>query len=347
MIPFFRKLRKQMADNNKPIQYVRYAIGEIFLVVIGILIALQINNWNEDRKHTLKINNLLSEIQDDLLADIIKLDEILIDFKWRDSIINLALKDQLTKEAYVKVPELRYVLYGYEDISLHSNGYENLMNYIDHVPEDYKPLIDQLKFLYTEKTTLLKRLNDRLINDAIESLKGNVDSKEMVYRIMSGELDEEMLNYFLNSKSYKHDLQYRQINLKNFKYLEYRNLASNLYHDIATMIDSPKELPEQIHQSVHKPDELKPFIGSYIMDLDATVTWEISQENTQLILDLGAKNNLEFYQVAPDTFYYISSSNTSIIFRRDSKNEINGCTIHFYDVSYSFHKSGSSLDTIK
>ena len=44
MIPFFRKIRKKMADDNRPFQYVRYAIGEIVLVVVGILIALQINN---------------------------------------------------------------------------------------------------------------------------------------------------------------------------------------------------------------------------------------------------------------------------------------------------------------
>ncbi len=50
MIPLFRKIRKKMADDNKPMKYARYAIGEIILVVIGILIALQINNWNEERK---------------------------------------------------------------------------------------------------------------------------------------------------------------------------------------------------------------------------------------------------------------------------------------------------------
>ena len=50
MIPFFRKIRKTLADDNKPLKYFRYAIGEIVLVVIGILIALQINNWNENRK---------------------------------------------------------------------------------------------------------------------------------------------------------------------------------------------------------------------------------------------------------------------------------------------------------
>ena len=49
MIPFFRKIRKKMADDNRPLKYTRYAIGEIVLVVIGILIALQINNWNQNR----------------------------------------------------------------------------------------------------------------------------------------------------------------------------------------------------------------------------------------------------------------------------------------------------------
>lgn len=50
MIPFFRKIRKKMSDERKPMKYLRYAIGEIALVVIGILIALQINTWNDERK---------------------------------------------------------------------------------------------------------------------------------------------------------------------------------------------------------------------------------------------------------------------------------------------------------
>ena len=65
MINFFRKTRKQMADDNKPIMYFRYAIGEILLVVIGILIALSINNWNEERKDKeveLKILNELYSV---------------------------------------------------------------------------------------------------------------------------------------------------------------------------------------------------------------------------------------------------------------------------------------------
>jgi len=62
MIPFFRKLRKQLADDNKPLKYMRYAIGEIVLVVVGILIALQINNWNEQRKSRKVETNILKEL---------------------------------------------------------------------------------------------------------------------------------------------------------------------------------------------------------------------------------------------------------------------------------------------
>ena len=66
MIPFFRKIRKTLADDNKPIKYLRYAIGEIVLVVIGILIALSINNWNSNRiqkqKESLLLNALNKKI---------------------------------------------------------------------------------------------------------------------------------------------------------------------------------------------------------------------------------------------------------------------------------------------
>ena len=50
MIKFFRKIRYDLIGENKTGKYLKYAIGEIVLVVIGILIALSINNWNENRK---------------------------------------------------------------------------------------------------------------------------------------------------------------------------------------------------------------------------------------------------------------------------------------------------------
>jgi len=68
MINFFRRIRKQLADDNKPLKYIRYAIGEILLVVVGILIALQINTWNEQQKQ----NKLEKEYYCRLLEDVMQ-----------------------------------------------------------------------------------------------------------------------------------------------------------------------------------------------------------------------------------------------------------------------------------
>ncbi len=70
MINFFRKTRKKLADDNKPLKYMRYAVGEIVLVVIGILIALQINNWNEANKQEIIEIKFLKQLAFDLGVDI-------------------------------------------------------------------------------------------------------------------------------------------------------------------------------------------------------------------------------------------------------------------------------------
>jgi len=66
MIKLFREIRYDLMEKNKTGKYFKYAIGEIVLVVIGILIALSINNWNEDRKDSEMKNNALDELKHDL-----------------------------------------------------------------------------------------------------------------------------------------------------------------------------------------------------------------------------------------------------------------------------------------
>jgi hypothetical protein len=66
---FFRNIRKKLIEQNKARNYFFYAIGEIILVVIGILIALQVNNWNENRKTIVLEKNYLSDIKNNLIAD--------------------------------------------------------------------------------------------------------------------------------------------------------------------------------------------------------------------------------------------------------------------------------------
>ena len=69
MIKFFRNIRQKLLSQGKTANYLKYAIGEIVLVVIGILIALQINNWNETRKENKKENYLLTQLQKEFKAD--------------------------------------------------------------------------------------------------------------------------------------------------------------------------------------------------------------------------------------------------------------------------------------
>jgi Family of unknown function (DUF6090) len=69
MLKFFRKIRFNLMDTGKTSKYLKYAIGEIILVVIGILIALQINNWNEHKKERNLEVKILGEIQANLKRD--------------------------------------------------------------------------------------------------------------------------------------------------------------------------------------------------------------------------------------------------------------------------------------
>ena len=85
MIPFFRKIRKQHADENQFLKYSRYAIGEIVLVVIGILIALQINNWNEAQKEIKKEQQILLNLREEFQQNI---NELQFDHKINEGCLN-------------------------------------------------------------------------------------------------------------------------------------------------------------------------------------------------------------------------------------------------------------------
>ena len=76
MIKFFRKIRQRLLTDNKFSKYLLYAVGEILLVVIGILIALSINNSNEDRKQNAQIAKYAKSLVKDLEKDIAMMDTI-------------------------------------------------------------------------------------------------------------------------------------------------------------------------------------------------------------------------------------------------------------------------------
>ena len=84
MIKFFRHIRQSLlmekptsAQPGKSIKYLKYALGEIILVVIGILIALQVNTWNENRKNISKKNALLKAMKVEFKDNLEQLDTVI------------------------------------------------------------------------------------------------------------------------------------------------------------------------------------------------------------------------------------------------------------------------------
>ena len=122
MTPFFRRIRLKLANENKFLKYSRYAIGEIVLVVIGILIALQINNWNENRKSKQIVSNIYSIVKSDLDADIKGIDEIINYMESADTIFKSVLNNTLTQADYEKNKDYTRIINGFPDIILKKRG---------------------------------------------------------------------------------------------------------------------------------------------------------------------------------------------------------------------------------
>lgn len=132
MITFLRKIRERLLTENKFSKYLLYAVGEIVLVVIGILIALQINNQNNLKIETKELNGFLNNIKNNLEADLIGLEEIKI---FRDSSVfysrkYLSLADQnwITVEDYNATRRGRYGVFIDRKFKAHSSGFEALKN---------------------------------------------------------------------------------------------------------------------------------------------------------------------------------------------------------------------------
>ena len=109
MLKFFRKIRYNLMETGKMAKYFKYATGEIVLVVIGILIALQINNWNEDRKATEREHELLLQLNEELVDTKKELDTDLRNaatyYKMTDSVIFYNEKESQHPLPYYFLPQ--------------------------------------------------------------------------------------------------------------------------------------------------------------------------------------------------------------------------------------------------
>lgn len=243
MIKFFRILRKKLVSENKFSKYVLYAVGEIILVVIGILIALQVNNWNSDRINSNRVKQYSKSLIQDLLADI--------------DMINVSQFQ--AKKSYEKIDSLRQYF-------LHT-PVENLSNtdlFVLTHDIMYRPYLwsrstfDEMKnaeiFQYFKNDSLKKMLiaYETFSYHLDEDFQGDVRNTEKATEMMNRIID-------LNSSYFKemNDLELESFNdsLSNlFRTDIYKN---SKFHDLPLLSYDTSELNQFLNAFIQLQPQLK------------------------------------------------------------------------------------------
>ncbi|WP_053992182.1 DUF6090 family protein [Mangrovimonas sp. TPBH4] len=148
MIKFFRNIRKALINEGKTTKYLKYAIGEIVLVVIGILIALQINNWNEERKDRKIEKEMLLSFASDLEGDCLHVTNLIHDYEndliYQDSILKVLFESKTTS------PE-KFLIWNYQIFVL--------QNYFEPTTGTYDESESSGRLQLITNKTIKERLN--------------------------------------------------------------------------------------------------------------------------------------------------------------------------------------------
>ena len=204
MLRFFRNIRKELAAENKVMAYLRYAIGEIILVVIGILIALQINNWNESRKESIFERKVLNEILTSVYQNI---DYLNRGMDWNNEAINSCRIILNCFDKNIPYPDsldrhFSYSLTWFYS-SINNNAYESLKSYGLHLIKNGS-IRNMLGSIYEWKyiEVLNKRQDEYFYGTIAPILTDLFESYEFRGKMKPYNYDE-----LKKSKRYKHILR--------------------------------------------------------------------------------------------------------------------------------------------
>jgi hypothetical protein len=299
MIPFFRKIRKTLADDNKPLKYFRYAIGEIVLVVIGILIALSINNWNELRKKEEKFERLLAIAQKELQENISEIDRVTPSFMRVDSLVFL-FQNKLVNQEMLENKKFPMGL-GYDrtKTSIQNDAYNNLIDLDYELNKNQDSIIRLLKAINVRK----KLADDYFdyLGELISSELLNLSKTKGWYnQFVKGEINKKMAKYFSTDSLYSNYLAHfsnyyfgdnyvYQIQVIKLNSLETNRKISKYFNKKDTLFD-------------YKVNDYKHYIGVY---KDSNVTIKIEPKDDKLFYtyEMGERSEeAEIYPVSQTSF---------------------------------------------
>jgi hypothetical protein len=229
-------------EKGKTGKYFKYAIGEIILVVIGILIALQINNWNEQKKSEEKIDKLLVEVLQDLESNINLCIKQLKFYNAKDSLLIKATLNDLTREDYIsgKIGDLQRLTTWHNVDQLEVSAFNDLLEELENVPDQYKTAIKNLKILHKRSKMQYDKYSDIIENLSHNNIQKQADNYEW-FSSWEAEKNEEKINFMLNDYRYKNEVRhYYIIQLWFQEYIyNFLVLAKKSYKEIAALINKP------------------------------------------------------------------------------------------------------------
>ncbi|MCH2490870.1 MAG: DUF6090 family protein [Flavobacteriales bacterium] len=245
MIKFFRRIRHRLLSENKFGRYVIYGIGEIVLVVIGILIALYINNWNEERKSIAETEHLLTQIHRELAFNIDQANDVSRFYRQRDSLVYNVLHKKVTYNDYIPNRLYSGLLQGIPLANLKDNAFRNLTNHESQLTQQQDSLYDKLIDLYEKNKNRLDISDENAIMRLQKHAQKLKDEKPWYYNYhVKNELTDEMIDYFLNDPIYLNEVtHYGRTNIggHNTVALNFRNKALKLYNELSDYLNIPKD----------------------------------------------------------------------------------------------------------
>ena len=334
MIKFFRKIRQKMIKENQVAKYLLYAIGEILLVIIGILIALTINNRNLAKQNETKFEALFKEVNRDLETEIIETNRVLKNNTKKDSLLNLVINNLVSHKEYEQSNDLRGLAIVFSTMDFSNNSYNILSNEIDKIPEKYKEVVNSLNKLYLKyKENII--YHDTQITDIIEEIDKKWSESETWY---SGypviQAKKEKIEHMLNNPFYKNDAKRIKYELDEIipAIEKYKYEAARCYLDIAKIIAPKMDLPEIITSYIVdvSADTYEQYVGSYFREGNPEVVFSLSEGD--FYWSLEGQNDRTIWIPKSDTTFVSIDYPFSIVINKNSDNVVLGFTLKIVGV---------------
>lgn len=183
--------------------YMLYAVGEIILVVIGILIAVSINNWNEGRKVKAQLNTILKTYKNDLEIDTLGVGRVLQLLEARKKVSTLFMGDSVTKETYLQNPEGFALVLNIIPFEFQSKGYKMLENYATDNELEIDSLVIKIVANHAAYKALIDQTQQRISDDVSENMNYLKNNQYWIGAMLSGDLENAAMYDYYTGEIYK------------------------------------------------------------------------------------------------------------------------------------------------